>query len=61
MEDREKWAKLRLEIDRKLFVELLNDVREVRNDVMHFRPDSSEPEDLNKVRMLRRLLEQLVR
>ena len=60
-EDREKWAKLRLEIDRKLFVGLLNDVREVRNDVMHFRPDSSEPEDLNKVRMLRRLLEQLVR
>ena len=60
LEDRENWEKLRLEIDRKLFVGLLNDVREVRNDVMHFRPDASEPEDLDKVRMLRSLLEQLV-
>lgn len=60
LESRENWKKLRLGIDRKLFVGLLNDVREVRNDVMHFRPDSSEPEDLDKVRMLRSLLEQLV-
>ncbi len=60
LESRENWKKLRLGIDRKLFIELLNDVREVRNDVMHFRPDSSEPEDLDKVRMLRSLLEQLV-
>ena len=60
LESRENWDKLRLGIDRKLFVKLLNDVREVRNDVMHFRPDSFEPEDLRKVRRLRRLLEQLV-
>ena len=60
LESPENWTKLRLEIDRKLFVELLNDVREVRNDVVHFRPDSSEPENLNKVRMLYELLEQLV-
>ena len=57
---RKNWDKLRLGIDRKLLVKLLNDVREVRNDVMHFRPDSSEPEDLDQVRMLRSLLEQLV-
>ena len=60
LESPDNWEKLRLGIDRKLFVKLLNDVREVRNDVMHFRPDSSEPEDLDKVRMLRSLLEQLV-
>ena len=60
LESRENWKKLRLGIDRKLFVGLLNDVRDVRNDVMHFRPDSSEPEDLDKVQMLRSLLEQLV-
>ncbi|MXW18578.1 MAG: CBS domain-containing protein [Gemmatimonadetes bacterium] len=60
LESRENWKKLRLGIDRKLFIGLLNDVREVRNDVMHFRPDSSEPEDLDKVRMLHSLLEQLV-
>jgi len=60
LERPENWVKLRLEIDRRLFVGLLNDVREVRNDVMHFRPDSSEPENLHKVRMLHSLLEQLV-
>ena len=60
LESRDNWKKLHLEIDRKLFVGLLNDVREVRNDVMHFRPDSSEPENLGKVRMLHSLLEQLV-
>ena len=60
LESPDNWERLRLGIDRKLFVKLLNDVREVRNDVMHFRPDSSEPEDLDKVRMLRSLLEQLV-
>ena len=60
LESPENWEKLRLGIDRKLFVKLLNEVREVRNDVMHFRPDSSEPEDIDKVRMLRSLLEQLV-
>ena len=59
LESPDNWEKLRLGIDRKLFVELLNDVREVRNDVMHFRPDSSEPEDLDKVERLRSLLEQL--
>ena len=60
LESRKNWKKLRLGIDRKLFIELLDDVREVRNDVMHFRPDSSEPENLDKVRMLHSLLEQLV-
>ena len=60
LESRKNWEKLGLGIDRKRFVRLLNDVREVRNDVMHFRPDSSEPEDLDSVRKLRQLLEQLV-
>ena len=60
LERKKNWGKLRLGIDRKMFVALLEDVREVRNDVMHFRPDSSQPENLEKVRELHRLLEQLV-
>ena len=56
----ENWKKLGWDIDRKLFVNLLNDVREVRNDVMHFRLDSSEPENLDRVRQLHNLLRQLV-
>ena len=55
---RQRWPRLGLKIDRKLFVRLLEDVREVRNDVMHFSPYSSE--NLDTVRMLRRLLDQLL-
>lgn len=55
----ENWKKLALGIDRKMFIALLADVREVRNDVMHFRPDSTEPENLDKVRQLHSLLAQL--
>ena len=53
----DNWKALGLRIDRKLFVKLLDDVREIRNEVMHFSPDRTE--NLDKVRMLRRLLEQL--
>lgn len=60
LESDKNWKRLGWRIDRKLFVALLEDVREVRNDVMHFRPDSSEPENLGKVRMLHCLLEQVV-
>ena len=60
LESKKNWKRLGLRIDRKLFIALLEDVREVRNDVVHFRPDSSEPENLGKVRMLHCLLEQVV-
>lgn len=57
LESKNNWKRLQLRIDRKLFVKLLDEVREIRNDVMHFNPDSTE--NLDKVRMLRGLLEQL--
>ena len=33
------WEKLNLQIDRTQFVRILHEVREIRNDVMHFDPD----------------------
>ena len=42
--------------DRGEFVKHLNDVREIRNDVMHFDPDDVAPEDLAKLRRFTRLL-----
>ena len=39
LENREKWSKLNLPIDREKFVEKLEQVRRIRNDVMHFDPD----------------------
>ena len=35
----ENWAKLGLRVDRRVFVERLDAIREIRNDVMHFSPD----------------------
>ena len=60
LESEENWKRLGLGIHQKRFIDLLKDVREVRNDVMHFRLDSLEPENFDKARQLHRLLEQLV-
>ena len=48
------WTKLGLEYRRKLIVERLNTVRQIRNDVMHFRLDGLEPE---KQQLLQGLVE----
>lgn len=37
------WDRLRLEFSRKLFVKRLEAVRQIRNDVLHFRPDGLDP------------------
>ncbi|HEX8507157.1 MAG TPA: CBS domain-containing protein [Hymenobacter sp.] len=39
LENPEKWNKLQLLIDRERFIEKLEQVRRIRNDVMHFDPD----------------------
>jgi len=39
LENPEKWGKIHLPIDREKFVEKLEQVRRIRNDVMHFDPD----------------------
>lgn len=37
-------------MDRATFVRELDEVRKLRNDVMHFDPDGLEPEDLRRLR-----------
>lgn len=58
----DSWEKLDVSIDQKMFVKLLDEVRVIRNEVMHFRVDSSEDslaKKLEPLRQLRRLLEHL--
>jgi CBS domain-containing protein len=43
------WARLNWPLDRKEFHHLLDEVRDVRNDVLHFNPDPIEPERLSRV------------
>jgi CBS domain-containing protein len=57
----ERWAKLRLPIDQKVFCEKLEGVRIIRNDVMHFDTDGIPLEDLEKLREFARFLRLLQR
>ena len=47
--NRDNWNKLGLNADRKKFVNRLNAVREIRNDVMHFNLDGMEDEHAQKL------------
>ncbi len=38
IEKEEKWEKLNLSADKKVFIKRLDDIRQIRNDVMHFEP-----------------------
>lgn len=44
------WQRIGLKIDRAAFIEQLQTVRRVRNDVMHFDPDPLSPDDLGSLR-----------
>jgi len=59
VEARKNWHRLTLPLDRRVFVKLLRDVRDVRNEIMHFSPDDLSSENLDKIEKLRKLLELL--
>jgi CBS domain-containing protein len=50
LEDPENWSKLHLNLDRASFVVLLDKVRQIRNDVMHFDPDGIADADVQTLR-----------
>jgi len=52
----ERWGKLKLSVDRSVFVKQLDQVREIRNDVMHFDPDGVDDQDLITLRRFGRFL-----
>ncbi len=53
------WKKLNLEIDRVEFVSRLNNIREIRNNVMHFDPDRLEPSEISTLREFAKFLKTL--
>ena len=55
------WESLNLRVDRGQFVEHLETVRKIRNDVMHFDPDGLSPEDVTMLGNVARFLETLIR
>ena len=55
----ERWSKLKLSLDRNVFCQLLDNVRKIRNDVMHFDPDGVPKENLNELRNFSSFLQNL--
>jgi len=45
LEQREYWQRLRLSIDRKMFIKDLEKIKDIRNDVLHFRGIGKEQLD----------------
>lgn len=58
-ENENNWAKLGFVACRKTFCRQLDEVRKLRNEIMHFHPDVIEDGDFEQLRRFSRLLEQL--
>ena len=52
----ERWDKTGWQVDRKIFIEALNQARELRNDVLHFSPDPLDEDQLDELRRFIRWL-----
>ncbi len=59
LQNPDNWQKLRLNIDRKTFVDTMERVKEIRNDVMHFDPDGIGGDDLDVLRKSVRFVQEL--
>jgi CBS domain-containing protein len=59
LENDARWAKVGIALDRKVFCQNLDQVRKIRNDVMHFDPDGVPPLDLERLREFARFLQRL--
>ena len=60
LEKPDNWRKLKIGIERGLFVGQLNDVRDIRNDVMHFNPEGIEDKDIDTLRRFNAFLQSMV-
>ena len=58
LENKEAWEKLGWPLDRTAFVARLEEIRLIRNKVMHFHPDPVPEDAVDKLRMFNGLLHQ---
>jgi CBS domain-containing protein len=59
LEEPARWAGADLKVDRNTFIQSLDNIRRIRNDVMHFDTDSIPDEDLESLRDFARFLRRL--
>lgn len=61
LERTEVWQRLELPLDHREFVASIEEIRQIRNDLMHFTPDATEPRDTERLRDFARFLRELLR
>ena len=59
LENEERWGKFNLPIDRAMFCKKLDEIRRIRNDVMHFDPDGISDGDLDTLRDFARFIKRI--
>lgn len=59
LEKPELWKKINLPFDQAMFVKQLDEIRNVRNQLMHFNPNGIAAEDLQKLREFARWLQKI--
>jgi hypothetical protein len=55
-ENPEYWNRLKSPFDRVAFIQRLNDLRLIRNNIMHFNPEPLDPQTIPKLRNMLRVL-----
>jgi len=61
IENKSLYEKLNLKVDRVILQNMLDDVRKVRNDVMHFNPEELETKDLEVLRQSLNFLNTIIK
>jgi hypothetical protein len=56
LENPNNWTKMGWPLERAIFVKRLDELREIRNDIMHFNPDPVPPDAIAKLRSFSALL-----
>ncbi|PWS26460.1 XRE family transcriptional regulator [Pedobacter yonginense] len=61
IEKPDNWIKLNLKIDRIPFINQLDSIREIRNDIMHFDPEGITPEQKQSLVNMAKFLTELIK
>lgn len=49
LENPDRWSSLAINVDRKIFISNLDNIRKIRNSVMHFDPDGIDDSESEKL------------
>jgi hypothetical protein len=56
LQNKDAWERLGWPLDRKVLTSRLGEIREIRNDLMHFNPDPLPEDAVQKIRHMINLL-----